>query len=62
MFEYINGEIYLNGYRIKKIYHQDTFIGIKFILGINDFLNFDPDEFKDLIKNLDDFKLVFNDF
>lgn len=62
MFEYINGEIYLNGYRIKKIYHQDTFIGIKFNLGINDFFKFDPDEFKDLIKNLDDFKLVFNGF
>lgn len=62
MFEYINGEIYLNGYRIKKIYHQDTFIGIKFILGIYDFFKFDPDEFKDLIKNLDDFKLVFNGF
>lgn len=62
IFEYIDGEIYLNGYRIKKIYHQDTFVGIKFILGINEFLNFDPDMFKDLIKNLDDFKLVFNDF
>ena len=62
MFEYINGEIYLNGYRIKKIYHEDTFIGIKFILGIYDFFKFDPDEFKDLIKNLDDFKLVFNGF
>lgn len=62
MFEYIDGEIYLNSYRIKKIYHQNTFIGIKFILGINDFFNFDPDEFKSLIKNLDDFKLVFNDF
>lgn len=62
MFEYINGEIYLNGYRIKKIYHEDTFIGIKFNLGINDFFKFDPDEFKDLIKNLDDFKLVFNRF
>lgn len=62
MFEYINGEIYLNGYRIKKIYHEDTFIGIKFILGIYDFFKIDPDEFKDLIKNLDDFKLVFNGF
>ena len=62
IIEYIDGEIYLNGYRIKRIYHQETFIGIKFILGINDFFNFDPDEFKSLIKNLDDFKLVFNDF